>query len=85
MDPDHSSVPDCTSCKWIGAGGCFAGAAYAIHQRSQMPATNRNRQWLALIGVGESDFAVYHLCPRASEKMLVCVVLATKTSHISLP
>lgn len=54
MDPDNdASVPDCTSCKWIGAGGCFAGAAYAMFQRSQMPATNRNRQWLALLGVGE--------------------------------
>ena len=54
MDLDNGGVPDCTSCKWIGAGGCFAGAAYAVFQRSKMPATNSNRQWLALIGVGKS-------------------------------
>ncbi len=48
------STPDCASCKVIGAGGCFAGAMYAFYQRAHLPSTasNRNRQWLAMVGAG---------------------------------
>lgn len=44
---------DCFACKVIGAGGCFAGALYALYQRAQMPATNRNRHFLAALSVGQ--------------------------------
>ena len=44
---------DCFACKLVGAGGCFAGAWYALFQRARMPATNRNRHWLGAIAVGE--------------------------------
>ena len=42
----------CGSCKAIGAGGCFAGAVYALFERSKLPSTNKNRHWLAVIGIG---------------------------------
>ena len=44
---------DCTGCKVVGAGGCFAGAVYALHQRSQLAKSNRNRHWLAAIAFGK--------------------------------
>lgn len=47
------NVGDCTSCKIIGTGGCFAGAMYALHERSKLPVSNRNRHWLGLIGIGK--------------------------------
>ena len=46
------NVPDCTSCKVIGAGGCFAGGAYALYLRSKFPNTSTNRRWLAVLGIG---------------------------------
>lgn len=46
------NVPDCTSCKLVGATGCFAGAAYAMYERAKIPAGNKNRVWLAVISVG---------------------------------
>ncbi len=49
-------MPDCTSCKLIGAGGCFAGAVYALYERSKLPLTNKNRRWLTVIGVGKGLF-----------------------------
>jgi len=51
-DSSSPSRPDCQSCKLVGAGGCFAGAVYAFYQRNTLPAANRNRQWLAIIGTG---------------------------------
>lgn len=45
---------DCMGCKMVGAGGCFAGAVYALHQRSQLPSGSRNRHWLAAITVGKN-------------------------------
>ena len=47
------NIPDCTSCKAVGAGGCFAGAVYALYERSKLPVGNRNRHLLAVIGLGE--------------------------------
>lgn len=52
MERGGEHVPDCTSCRLVGAGGCFAGALYAVYERSKLPATNRNRHWLTAIGVG---------------------------------
>ena len=49
----QTSKHDCTSCKLVGAGGCFAGAVYAFYSRSQLPVSNSNRRWLAIIGLGE--------------------------------
>lgn len=49
----RDGVSDCTSCKVIGAGGCFAGALYALHERSKVPITNKNRRWLTVIGIGK--------------------------------
>ena len=48
----ENHVLDCTSCKVVGAGGCFAGALYAFHTRSTLASSNRNRHWLALVGAG---------------------------------
>lgn len=44
---------DCFACKLVGAGGCFAGAWYALFERARMPVSNRNRHWLGAIAVGE--------------------------------
>lgn len=44
---------DCAACRLVGAGGCFAGAWYALFQRARLPANNRNRHWLGAIAVGE--------------------------------
>ena len=49
---ENPNIPDCTSCKLVGAGGCFAGAAYALYERSRIPYTNKNRFWLSVVGVG---------------------------------
>ena len=76
------NVPDCTACRVVGAGGCFAGAIYAFHQRSQLPTTNRNRHWLAVIGLGQFSltnrkwFAIkchtlLCLCPRIASTTLI--------------
>ena len=46
------SAPDCTACKLVGAGGCFAGAAYAMYERAKIPVANKNRIWLSIISVG---------------------------------
>ena len=54
MEGGGERIPDCTSCKLIGAGGCFAGAVYAVYERSKLPSTNKNRHWLTVIGVGRS-------------------------------
>ena len=54
MENGGERIPDCTSCKLIGAGGCFAGAVYAVYERSKLPSTNKNRHWLTVIGVGRS-------------------------------
>ena len=51
---EGGNVPDCTSCKLVGAGGCFAGAAYAMFERSKIPSSSKNRVWLSVIGVGMS-------------------------------
>lgn len=50
---DNPNIPDCTSCKLVGAGGCFAGAVYALYERSKIPTGGKNRAWLTVIGVGE--------------------------------
>ena len=51
---ESQAVGDCTSCRYIGAGGCFAGAAYAMFERSKLPVVpNRNRHWLAAISIRE--------------------------------
>ena len=47
------SMSDCTSCKMVGAGGCFAGAAYALYERSRIPQNSKNRLWLSVVGVGK--------------------------------
>ena len=52
---DASGKADCPACKLIGAGGCFAGAWYALFERARLPANNRNRHWLGAIAIGESD------------------------------
>ena len=52
-DVQKTESKDCTGCKLVGTGGCFAGAVYAIYQRSQLPATNKNRKWLTVIAVGK--------------------------------
>ena len=49
---ENPNIPDCTSCKLVGAGGCFAGAAYALYERSRIAHTNKNRFWLTVVGVG---------------------------------
>ena len=47
------SVPDCTGCKVVGAGGCFAGALYALHLRSKFPSSEKKfRFWLGALGLG---------------------------------
>ena len=51
---ENPNIPDCTSCKLVGAGGCFAGAAYALYERSRIPPGGKNRVWLSIIGVGKS-------------------------------
>lgn len=51
---DVSRKADCAACKLIGAGGCFAGAWYALFERARLPPNNRNRRWLGAIAVGES-------------------------------
>ena len=51
---ENPNIPDCTSCKLVGAGGCFAGAAYALYERSRLPPGGKNRVWLSVIGVGKS-------------------------------
>ena len=58
------NVPDCTSCKLVGATGCFAGAAYAMYERAKIPAGNKNRVWLAVISVGGYPCEKYYTsCP----------------------
>ena len=52
---DASGKADCPACKLIGAGGCFAGAWYALFERARLPVNNRNRHWLGAIAIGESD------------------------------
>lgn len=51
-DSEEKHVLDCIGCKIVGAGGCFAGALYAFHERSKLSSSNRNRHWLGLIGAG---------------------------------
>ena len=51
---DTSRKADCSACRLIGAGGCFAGAWYALFERARLPANNRNRRWLGAIAIGES-------------------------------
>ena len=43
---------DCTACKVVGAGGCFAGAIYAMYVRAGTPPPSSNRHWLATIAIG---------------------------------
>ena len=50
---------DCPACKLIGAGGCFAGAWYAMFERARLPSTNRNRHFLGAIAVGEYEPVKY--------------------------
>lgn len=56
QEPDAKSrrKADCFACKLVGAGGCFAGAWYALFERARMPASNRNRHWLGAIAMGEA-------------------------------
>ena len=49
---EDRSAPDCTACKLVGAGGCFAGAAYAMYERAKIPVAGKNRIWLSIISVG---------------------------------
>jgi len=80
MENGGERIPDCTSCKLIGAGGCFAGAVYAVYERSKLPSTNKNRHWLTVIGVGRSmvwpeykDCTIYGLtnCDQGQEYVLL--------------
>lgn len=50
-----AGVPDCFSCKAIGAGGCFGGALYVLYERSKMSLTNKNRHWLLALSLGNDD------------------------------
>lgn len=54
----ESRKADCPACKLIGAGGCFAGAWYAMFERARLPSTNRNRHFLGAIAVGEYEITI---------------------------
>lgn len=71
---DHNT-PDCTSCRLVGAGGCFAGAVYAMYERSKLPSNSKNRIWLSVIGVG--TFLHYNTI-----KMVVQAVLCTQSIYL---
>lgn len=72
MDADRRLSPsrDCFSCKIIGAGGCFAGALYAIYLRAQMPATRTSRHWLVALSVGQSS---HDVCGTTTCTCVCCV------------
>ena len=58
---ENSTRPDCTSCRMVGAGGCFAGAAYALYERSKIPPNGRNRLWLSIVGVAAIGLGIARL------------------------
>lgn len=78
---DHNT-PDCTSCRLVGAGGCFAGAVYAMYERSKLPSNSKNRIWLSVIGVGTftrcgAFWSHLHYNINYTIKMVVQAVLCT--------
>lgn len=54
----HTELPDCLSCKVIGAGACFGSSAYLLLKRNTLGHTPTAKSAIGIVAAGTCTHAV---------------------------
>ena len=55
----QEELPDCLSCKIIGAGACFGSSAYLLTRRNTLGLTRAARSIIGIVAAGLSCFMCF--------------------------